>query len=84
MITDWNQACFAKMSGCGLQEGVIEKGGANNTYLSANQDNLKIADFCLKETITSRIRRAVKRRLHPACWAVFIPSITSLTADSRP
>ena len=22
------------------------------THLSANQDNLKVADFCLKETIT--------------------------------
>jgi len=25
MITDSNQACITKMSGCGLQEGILEK-----------------------------------------------------------
>jgi|GEM_PF-5680415 len=40
---------------------------AKFTY-SANQDNLKIADFCLKETITVQVRRAVKRRLDLHRW----------------
>jgi len=30
------------------------------TYLSANQDNLKVADFCLKETITMEINGGCK------------------------
>jgi hypothetical protein len=31
-ITNRNQALSTKMSGCGLQEGREEIGGANNTY----------------------------------------------------
>ena len=32
----------------------MEKWVAGSTYLSANQDNLKVTDFCLKETITTK------------------------------
>jgi len=32
MITDSNQALFAKKSGCRLQEVLLKKGSVNNTY----------------------------------------------------
>ena len=42
MITNKNQACFTKKSGCGLQEGKVEKRGANNTYKSSPLVNVRL------------------------------------------
>jgi hypothetical protein len=39
MITVSNQACFAKMSGCGLQEVIFRKGGEDFTYESTVRGN---------------------------------------------
>lgn len=42
MITDSNQALFAKMSGRGLQEGVLKKRAARFTY---KETKVLIRDF---------------------------------------
>ena len=39
MITDTNQACFAKTSRCAFQEELLEKGGVNRTYESTVWDD---------------------------------------------
>ena len=41
MITDSNQACITKMSGCGLQEVIFRKGDEDFTYESTVRDNTK-------------------------------------------
>ena len=39
MISDSNQACFAKKAGRRLQEELLEKGGVNRTYESTVWDD---------------------------------------------
>jgi hypothetical protein len=40
LITDSNQACFIKMIGRRVQEGVLRKGDVNNTYLQFSIGNV--------------------------------------------
>jgi len=44
---------------------VLNSRVGSHFHLSANQDNLKVADFCLKETITLRMTDSVNAIVRP-------------------